>query len=88
MREIESLKETIAKWDDEKANQFNKIKDLFEQENNELRAQLTQLKTTSKEREELLVTQMNEMKKQHKAEIAMFESLLTNKVRRDYYSII
>lgn len=80
-KEIEELKDTITKWDQEKANQFNKIKQLFEQENNELRAQVKKLKATGKEREELLANQMNEMKQQHKAEVAMYENLLSTKVQ-------
>jgi septal ring factor EnvC (AmiA/AmiB activator) len=78
--EIEKLNETIAKWDEEKANQFNKIKELFERENNELRAALETQKKEGKEREELLVTQMNEMKKQHMAEMAAYKDMLSSKV--------
>lgn len=82
-QEIGKLNETIAKWDEEKANQFNKIKELFERENNELRAALETQKKEGKEREELLVTQMNEMKKQHMAEMATYKDMLSSREQKN-----
>jgi serine/threonine protein kinase len=79
-QEILKLKETMAQWDEEKANQFNKIKEMFERENNELRSALETQRKEGKEREELLVTQMNEMKKLHIAEMAAYKDMLSTKV--------
>jgi uncharacterized coiled-coil protein SlyX len=79
-KEVETLSATVAKWEEEKANQFNKIKELFENENNQLRTALEMQKKEGKEREELLVTQMNDMKKQHVAELGLYKDILSTKV--------
>jgi hypothetical protein len=79
-KEVATLTATVAKWEEEKAKQFNKIKELFETENNELRTALEAHKKEGKEREELLVTQMNDMKKQHVTELGLYKDMLSTKV--------
>jgi len=72
---IERLQDTISNWDKEKANQFNKIKELFENENNELRRELEAQKKENREREELYSNQINNLKKQHMAEMAVYKGI-------------
>jgi len=74
---IERLQDTISNWDKEKANQFNKIKELFENENNELRRELEAQKKENREREELYSNQINNLKKQHMAEMAVYKGILS-----------